>query len=629
MCGIVCCINQEKTNNVKKLEKALDRVKYRGPDASGYYLSFDETVFLGHSRLSIIDLSSIANQPMFSKEKDNVLIFNGEIYNYIELREELIGLDYKFDTQSDSEVILNGFTCWGIGLFSRLNGPFSIVLYSIKLNRLWVARDRAGEKPLYYCQKDSSMAFASDTLAVSDLLESEKTISLKGIHSYLMHGYTTDNFNLISEVKSIPPGTVLDIDCKTLNFKMTDFRVSSRQTKYNYSLNGLANQTEMLDLLLSESVKKQLRCDVPVAVMLSGGVDSSLITAYAAKFSGKLNTFTVSFPGYKKFDEASRAQLIANNFSTNHTVIDGVEIQPEIMLDLVKSLELPIIDSSLIPTYILYKEVSRHYKVALGGDGADELFGGYKHYSRFLAFNKYGLLTEQIMRLLSHSGFLDINKRLKFSNWTELFKELKGDSIFNIRRYASDTLLGDLLMDNYSDKTIGNVNKQWREQYIDLLSINPLHSKYIDKLMAADFSSYLRNSILVKSDRCSMMNGVEARAPFLDKEIIDFSLNYLPSEAKVSYKDKKIILKELCKKKLPHTFDLNRKLGFNLPFAEMIRHGRWYKFINEVLLSSSKLFSLDTRRNLLDEHLKGVDHSHLIFGITLLFLWADKEGIEI
>lgn len=629
MCGIVCSIRKAKHENKSELDYSLDRIKYRGIDASGSFLSEDKKVFLGHSRLSIIDVSDDSNQPMLSKDENYVLVFNGEIYNYLELKAELIELGYEFLNKSDSEVIINGYIHWGDGIFEKLNGPFSIALYSKNLNKMWIARDRAGEKPLYYYTDSSSLSLSSDMGVVSDLSKIKSEISLDGLHSYLIHGYTTDNLSLINGVKSVKPGHFFTVDCSNLGITEESYWPIPKSTRIKKESLNLQESVSKLDSLLLESVNRQLRSDVPLAVMLSGGVDSSLITAYAAESIDKLNTFTVAFPGHSEFDESASAKLIAEHFGTNHTVIDGAEIKPQILEELVESLDTPIIDSSLIPTYMLYKEVSKKYKVAIGGDGADELFGGYKHYSRYLKLNDYGLFAGIAMKLFKYITFFDKNKQLKFSNWMELFNELKNNNISNIRKYMSNDSVSKILEDSYSKATVDSVNNLWNNQYNDLLNNHSSNKTNVDKLMLADFSMYLRNSILIKSDRCSMMNGVESRAPFLDTEVIDFAFGYLNNEMKVSKNQRKIILKELCKKRLPSNFDLNRKLGFNLPFAEMIRNGEWNEFITNVMLGKSKLFSFDARKELLDEHLKGRDHSNIVFGIVLLMLWCKKEGIDI
>lgn len=621
MCGILGVASGSTLPNFENFSSILDMMSHRGPDASGEYYSNCNKVILGHKRLSIVELSKLGSQPMFNDNESISLVFNGEIYNHNELREELISLGFTFRGRSDTEVIIKSYECWGDNCIRRFNGPFAFVLYDKDQEKIIFARDRSGEKPLFFREFNNIVYFSSDLVALTKLCKDRKRLSVNALTSYLSVGYPLGGSTLVEGCLSLEPGSFATLNLKDSNLSFNRYWVvnpvameSNCSTKEE-----LVNE---LEFLLSDAVRLQLNCDVPACILLSGGVDSSLLTAFSSQHTNKVKTFTVTFPGHPAFDETDSARLIAKTFDTEHTELEGVDVSPELFLDLANSIDSPVNDSSLIPTFLVYKAVSKHCKVALGGDGADELFGGYKHYSRLLKLNSYLKHSLPFLRKVQAEKLKKlVPKHYRIRNWFEIFAHDLEYSIPNIREIFNSDSVFSLLQEIPSFSASNNVvETSW------LLNSSG-HGSIIKNCCVSDFQTYLRESILVKSDRCSMLNSVEARTPFLDTRVIDFAFEKVPDSLKTSSVNRKIILKNISEKLLPDSFDFQRKLGFNLPLESMIRKGKWKQLIGDVIHSDCNFLSLSYRAKLFGEHLSGKNNTDKLFGIVLLMIWAKRNNI--
>lgn len=622
MCGIIGVISASPLPKFENFMTSLNMMDHRGPDDYGQYLSNCNRVILGHKRLSIVELSALGKQPMVNNLGHTVLVFNGEIYNHNELRNELVQLGCSFKSKSDTEVILKSYEYWGKDCVKKFNGAFAFTLFDINRDIIIFARDRSGEKPFFYRYHDGCLYFSSDLLSLSKLCGDQAVFNPQSLASYLSIGYTLGGDSLIQDYLSVEPGSVGIFDLKKNTLDFTRYwEPKSQDQSLILSSNEL---TEKLEYLLSDAVRLQLNCDVPACVLLSGGVDSSLLTALASQHTNRVKTFTVTFPGHPAFDETDSARLIANHFGTDHTELEGVDVSPDLFLDIANKIDTPINDSSLIPTYLVNEAVSKHCRVALGGDGADELFGGYKHYSRLLKLNNYlGSGSHLLRSVKAHKlkGF--IPKQYRARNWFDAIAHDLDFSVPNIREILDFDEVFSLLPQSISSKfDLDEFNKQW-------MFASSNNGSLVKNCCLSDFRTYLRESVLVKSDRCSMLNSVEGRAPFLDARLIDFAYQEVPDNLKTTTENRKIILKNLSEKLLPSSFDLHRKLGFNLPLGSMIKDGKWKQLVGDIMHSDCDFLSYDYRVSLFDKHMKGQNHTDKIFGIMLLIIWSKRNNVSL
>ncbi len=623
MCGIVGAVapGQNKIPDIDvRMSSALALLTHRGPDDSGLYEALDQGVWFGHRRLSIVDLSELGHQPMFSVDKSVVLVFNGEIYNHKSVRAELLSHGHVFRGHSDTEVILESYRRWGLECLDKLNGTFALAIHDRRTRKVHLARDRAGEKPFFYIVLNGALYFASEQTALMELSNCNRQINPQGLLSFLARGYALGDQTLLKHARALLPGHSATFDLNTKIFRCAPYWTVPKLLDVGATMSTQSYEAE-LERLLGDAVLRQMDCDVPTCILLSGGVDSSLLTALAARHIARIKTFTVRFPGHPAFDETEMARLVARHFGTEHTEIDGINLEPQMLLDLGHRLDTPINDSSLIPTFLVNETVSKFCRVSLGGDGADELFGGYKHYSRMLAAHPFISLlpkngTKQYFRRVKKW----IPSKYRFRNWIECIDVNLEQEVPNIREIFTPEEAGRLVEHAYVD--IGAYQRDWR-------ALSSGGGSVLRNCCISDFQTYLPSSILVKSDRASMLNSVEARAPFLDRSVIEFALGRLPDSLRSSKKDRKIILKNLCAKLLPSEFDLRRKLGFNLPFGEMIRSGGWREAVTDVIQVDNGILNKLYVRRILDSHMAGANHADQIFGIFMLSMWIKKNRVTL
>jgi asparagine synthase (glutamine-hydrolysing) len=379
MCGIVGMAVRSPVGQPDVLTVMRDALVHRGPDDAGVWWAPDRRVGLANRRLAIIDLSPGGHQPMADVSGQLWITYNGEIYNYLDVRRELEGHGHRFRTASDTEVILESYRAWGLDCLSRLNGMFAFGLYDSVARRLFLARDRAGEKPLFYWHEPGRLVFASELKALMANPAFPRDLDLQALDYYLAYGYVPGDMCILRGVRKLAQGQAMTYELETdvrRGWRYWQLPEPPRVTRESPD-----DMSRELEGLLEDAVRRQLVADVPVGVLLSGGIDSSLVTAVAARVSSApVRTFTVSFPGHAAHDEGPYARLVAEHFGTRHTELAAKPATVELLPTLARQYDEPIADSSMVPTYLVSRLIREHAKVALSGDGGDELFGGYHHY---------------------------------------------------------------------------------------------------------------------------------------------------------------------------------------------------------------------------------------------------------
>ena len=611
MCGIIGICGKINKQDLTWLESACNKLRHRGPDAKGKWIGPKHNIALGHQRLSIIDTSNFSDQPFVSDDGKLILVFNGEIYNYIEIREKLKDLGVKFKTNGDTEVLLAAYKYWGSDCLKYLNGMWAFAIYDERRGsgneKLFVARDRSGEKPFYYRAKRGFFEFASELKG----LRSRGEINLNALNHYLALGYVPRDLCIANGIKKLPPAHAGIFDFKKGEFKKWRYwqlPVSNDQNVKDFTIEELAEQSWNL---LTQSVNLRLRSDVPIGVFLSGGLDSSLVTAATAKVSNSpVKTFTVSIPG-SELDESKYAQLIADTFNTEHHILP-MDMPSLDQLDELKSfIDEPIADSSILPTFMISRMIRKHVTVALGGDGGDELYGGYHHYQKALRSQSYlGLIPISLLKSCGRlASFLPAGTKGR-----NLISSLVGGPLQrNIwgTPYFDLTLRKRLLKKEVLEE-LGDEIETPEQKSLELFQkgLDP-----IDKLTRMDFEQMLPDDFLVKVDRASMANSLEVRLPFLDHNIIEHAFKSIPSKQKVTIKERRRVQNIMAKKYLPKKFELNRKQGFSIPINEWMQNIS----LNEIILKKeNKYFNNDFINELIIGQSQNKTNGSRLFSLIML-----------
>jgi asparagine synthase (glutamine-hydrolysing) len=551
------------------------------------------------------------------------IVFNGEIYNFTDLRRELATKGHAFRSHSDTEVILEAYREWGTDCLSRLNGMFAFALYDGRQRLLFIARDRAGEKPLFYTVANGSLRFASELKALMADPQMHRRIDPEALDCYLAMGFVPGERCILQGVKKLPPAHALVFDLK---------RGQSRLWRYwqlpelNASAAaGLGDETELLnelEALLEDAVRRQLVADVPVGVLLSGGVDSSLVTAMAVRAIPKVKTFTIRFPGYGQYDETEHARLIARHFGTEHVELEASESTVDLLPLLARQFDEPMVDSSMIPTYLVSQLIRDHCTVALGGDGGDELFAGYPQYNRLLwTQEKLSGIPRSLRMLLARAAEVLLPIGFKGRVWLQALETDLQEGLPLVAAHF-DRSIRCKLMEGQRNWNL--IAEDIREQRI------PKTADLLQRATRMDFENYMAEDILVKVDRASMLNSLEVRAPLLDYSLIEFAFGKVPSYLKATATSRKVLLKKLTARLLPPEFDQHRKQGFSIPLASWLQSGPWQGFFREVLLSSNNtLFARKVVNNLLAGQAKGMANSERLFALVLFELWRREYRVSI
>ncbi len=621
MCGIAGFTTKSWRPDPERIRQATDTIFHRGPDQQGVHRS--RCCSLGATRLKIIDLAA-GDQPIYAEDRDSVIVFNGEIYNHLDIRRELESLGHSFRTHCDTETVLQAFLQWDTACFERLRGMFAAAIWTESQRRLVLARDRVGIKPLYLARQGDDLFFASELKGILVHPEIERELNLQGLDCYLSMNYVPSPWTLVKSIEKLPPGHWLD---------WRDGQV--RQQAYwripasSPSAKSLPEAEEELEVLLRQSVGEHLMSDVPLGVWLSGGVDSSTILHYAAQASSaRLRTFSISFHGHS-FDESPYIRQVVDHYGTEH---EQLNLSPEQDLEsaiqeLAYYSDEPSADSGALPVWFLAKLCKTKCTVAFSGEGADEIFGGYLTYR-----------ANRVAAQLKHLPPAAINLAMRaLRRWPASNEKISLE--YKLKRLLQGSLMTPERAHVYWNGTFSEPEKA----ALTKVALPPgletllrglrteIPGDGLAPFMRFDQEYYLPDDILVKSDRMSMAHAVEVRPPFLDHRIIEFAAT-LPASLKMRGLRQKYLLKQLMKSKLPTSVIQRSKVGFDIPTHEWFR-GPLRSLLSETFAAAETehgdVFRFDAIRRLTQLHMnKSINIGYHLWGLLILFLWMKRWKIQ-
>ena len=623
MCGINGIAATEPIVDEAMLVTMRDAMAHRGPDDAGVWRSPDARVGFGHRRLAIIDLSPAGHQPMTEAAGELTITFNGEIYNYLELRDELLARGHRFRSQSDTEVILAAYREWGEKMLERLGGMFALALYDARNGDVLLARDRAGEKPLYIRTFDRGIAFASELKALMADRSWERRVDPRALEMYLAYGYVSGSLSILQGVEKLTQASATVFNTRNGTRRTWRYWMLPDAPPVDARVDEEA-LVEELDARLQSAVEHQMIADVPLGILLSGGLDSSLVTAMAARSGRKVKTFTVSFPGHGSYDESEYARMVANHFGTEHVELPAEGATVSLLPQLARQYDEPMADSSMIPTYLVSRLIRQEATVALGGDGGDELFGGYPHYSwigqqdamrRFLPPPIRGVAYAAARHLLPLG--------LRGRNFLLGLTAPRALRLAQANGYFDEGSSRRLLAPIASVARNG-----WKGPEAWKLAQIADSGSIIEQATRLDFATYLVDDILVKVDRASMLTSLEVRAPFLDRPMLDFAFGKVPATLKTHGDARKILLRKLAARLLPSQLDLTRKQGFSIPLHVWFK-GEWGEFMTSVLEDAETPFDRRAVQALVAGQRRGFSNTNRIFALTIFELWRREYGVSL
>lgn len=612
MCGIAGFVGRGGIEDLKKMAALL---VHRGPDGEGFYEDRDKSVYLGHRRLSIIDIPGGA-QPMWTEDGKLGIVYNGEIYNHMEIRKELEIRGCKFRTNhSDTETLLLAYKEWGFRTPDKLNGMWAFAVYDKIKNEIFISRDRFGKKPLYYTMQNGLFAFSSELQSLVCHSHIQSNISERSLNKYFAYGYIPSPNSLFEKIYKLPAGYNLALNCNDLTYqtwKYWDFVIEPFDTipKNPKELWG-----EEIRDLLSQAVKRRLMSDVPLGVFLSGGIDSSSITAFASKLIGsqRVKTFSTGFVE-DSYDESTYSEYASMYFGTEHcSEVLSVKNAKTILDEVIDKLDEPMADSSLLPSYLLCKNTRKYVTVALGGDGADELFAGYDPFRAL----KMAEIYKAIIPKKVHKAIRMIASMIPVSN-----KNISLD--FKIKRTLQGITYSKEL---WNPVWLGPVEpNDFKELFSSEIDIEDIYSEaiehwdnckqnnLIDKTLQFYTKMYLQESILTKIDRAGMMHSLEVRSPYLDIDFVNF-VRKIPGCYKFRNGKTKYILKKALMGVLPEKIINREKHGFGMPVGVWFRKGD----IRLNVLSTNAKINNSYLERIKKEHLnKKHDHRLILYSCYML-----------
>jgi asparagine synthase (glutamine-hydrolysing) len=623
VCGIVGFTHKDGLPRPERIAAATATLIHRGPDQQGVYES--ATCSLGATRLKILDLES-GDQPIRSEDGDTTIVFNGEIYNHLEIRAELEKLGHRFHTHCDTETVLHAFLQWDTASFQKLRGMFAIALWTNSSKRLVLVRDRVGIKPLYIALDGEELYFGSELKAVLIHPEIERNLSLPALDCYLALNYIPAPWTMIEGIFKVMPGSWVEWRNGAMRSETYWALPSPHAEKYT-----LDSACEELDSLLQQSVREHLISDVPLSVWLSGGLDSSTILHYASQASSsQVKTFSISFRG-RSFDESSYIRKMVEEYGTEHEEMD---LSPEQDLEgaireFAYYSDEPSADAGALPLWFLAKLSRTRTEVALSGEGADELFGGYLTY-------RASRIAANLRRLPSST--LRLGQRL-MQAWPVSDEKIGLE--YKVNRLLAGSLMSADRGHVYWNGTFSDLEKQrltadelppaLNDVLAQLRAQLGRNGSDLNAYLWFDQKYYLPDDILVKSDRISMAHSLEVRPPFLDHRIVEFA-NRLPASLKIAGSRQKVVLQQLMKDKLPHSILRRPKLGFDIPAHDWLR-GPLRTLLVETLRAGGaeypEIFRPDVLETHLQDHLeRRVNIGYHLWGLMILFLWMKKWNIR-
>lgn len=599
MCGIYLT---NKDLSKEGFEKNLESIHFRGPDYTG--IVEINGILFGHLRLSILDLDERSHQPMTLD--GYTLIFNGEIYNYIDIREELIELGWDFDTSGDTEVLLKGFIEWGKDLVPKMNGMFAFTIYDAKSNKIFCSRDRLGVKPFYYYWKDGMLEICSQLRPISK----GKEINEDAISIYLDCTYIPSPFTIYKDVYKLAPGKNLEIDLNTKELHIEEYWNIDEVIPSDLSYDAAKEQ---MHELLKDAVKIRLQSDVPFGCFLSGGIDSALVSSIAAKISKKkIRTFSIGFDD-PKFDESEAAAKYAEIIGSNHTetICTPSEIL-EMLPKLINTYDEPFADSSALPSLLLNKVTKNYVTMALSGDGGDESFLGYNHFDWVAKFKKMMKVPFFLRYLISYFVVFNI-----FGQRTKGVKKI-------LRTKTEEELIAGIFVGYNS--IVKNRDLSWLSHFSEFKSFS---SNAFQSTADLNIKLWLENDSNVKVDRASMAFSVEVRSPFLDYRVIELARRFPVSYRYVPNR-KKRMLRDILSQYIPEKVFDQPKKGFSIPIGDWIRNELKDEFIanlSDDFLQRVPNLNVPKFKKMLDSHLSGKgDYSSYIWRVYVLSKWYQEFG---
>lgn len=617
MCGIAGLVNYHSTPDKQVLQKMQSVLHHRGPDDQGIWS--DQSAGLVHTRLSILDLSSAGHQPMLSADEQVVLVYNGELYNSPELRKQLQAMGCSFKGSSDTEVILQSYLCRGIEAFSSFSGMFAFAIWDAAKKTLYLVRDGFGIKPLYYFQSGGETVFGSEINALLASPVVKKEINSQSLHEYLWYGNALENKTFFDGVMKVTPGCYLEISANRAEEKVFWRPAHCEPITADY-----ASAVDKTQTLLDEAVERHLLSDVPVGVFLSGGIDSSAITAFASKhFPAKtLKTYSVGFDFDKGVNELAKAASVAKTFSTDHHElhIKGGDL-PQVIESLVEAHGEPFADAANIPLYLLCEQLKGDIKVVLQGDGGDEIFAGYRRYELLSQLGKWRSLA--MVWKLGGWG-LSFDKK-RYSRLNRLFMAIgQGSPAMRMAllltqestQFQPDSILSPTWQDNVKQtnpfQAYFNAAKRFE-------SLDP-----VQQMLSTDCELLLPNTFLEKVDRSTMANSIEVRVPFLDKTLTEYVMG-LPAKYKVANGQKKKLLRAALRGIVPDAILDAPKTGFGVPYGHWLRTSLAdyaYETLFSDKLRQANLFDEVALKQCFEQHKHGRrNYGFLLWKALQLALW--------
>jgi asparagine synthase (glutamine-hydrolysing) len=620
VCGIVGQVRADGRPVARALvDRMCATLEHRGPDSRGVHLN--GTVGLGIQRLRVIDIDS-GDQPIYNEDGSAVVVFNGEIYNYRQLRAQLIKAGHRFRTEADTEVIVHLYEEQGLACVQALDGMFAFALWDACRSRLIIARDRVGKKPLFYAVRNGCLTFASELAALVADPEIERTVDPRALDGFLTYGYVPGPLSIYSGIAKLPPAS-------TLVYSGGDVDVE-RYWRLDYSRKRAIGDRSLIREEVREAitsaVRKRLIADVPLGAFLSGGIDSSAVVAAMAEVGGEpVRTFSIGF-GNERFNELPHARVVAERFGTDHHEFivepDAVEIAPRIA----RHYGEPFADASAIPSFYVSELTRKYVTVALNGDGGDESFGGYSRYAAVMLAQQLARLPRPLLtrvsaladrlspdasidsprnRIRRLLGSLALPPAAQYARYTAYFDDEQRDDLYteDFKALLDDSVVPDV------------ISNPW---------MGASGQSILDVMLEVDVESYLPSDLLVKIDIATMAHSLEARSPLLDTYLMELAAS-LPPELKVRGREKKIILREALRGQLPDEILDRPKRGFGVPLVDWLR-GDLRNWSREILLDDVTIgrgyFQMTSVRSLLDQHAAGrADCSMRIWALIMLELW--------
>jgi asparagine synthase (glutamine-hydrolysing) len=625
MCGFVGIAGTTPAPFPDRVLMGGELLAHRGPDDAGSWRSEDRRVVLAHRRLSILDLSPAGHQPMQDTTGSFTIVFNGEIYNFAELRRELEGAGHGFRSHTDTEVILAAYREWGTDCVTRFNGMFAFALFDTERQRLFLARDRAGEKPLFLHHSPGALRFGSELKALLADRSLPRRVDPAALDCYLALGYVPGERCILEGFTKLPPAHALTFHVGSGELRVWRYwQIPASPGNGAGAAGSFTDDDALLDeleALLEDAVRRQLVADVPVGVLLSGGVDSSLVTAMAVRADPRVRTFTIGFPGPGAVDETEHARLIARHFGTQHTELAAEPATADLLPELARQFDEPMADSSMVPTFLVSRLVRGHCTVALGGDGGDELFGGYPHYSRLLWLKAGpGRLPAALRGTIAAGAERLVPVGFKGRNYLQALGADLERGLPPIMSHFDPTTRRALMAGHAPWPTVAEGVFR---------SVVPADEDLLQRATRTDFGNYLAEDLLVKVDRASMLTSLEVRAPMLDQRVIEFAFGRVPARLKATAREKKILLKRLTTRVLPNGFDRERKQGFSIPMARWLEAGPFRELFHTVLRDPRCMFERGAVERLLRGQDRGRNNGERLFTLVMLELWRTEYGVSL